>query len=56
MVITRRTLINPFWLAGTLSMFTLHLRIPHRNLKRATGTSVDPTADSKRHALLSAHV
>jgi len=37
-------------------MFTLHLRIRHRNLTRATGTFVDPTADSKRHALLSAHV
>jgi len=31
-------------------------RIRHLNLTRATGTSVDPTADSKRHALLSAHV
>ena len=30
--------------------------IRHLNLTRATGTSVDPTADSKRHALLSAHV
>ena len=31
-------------------------RIRHLNLTRATGTSVNPTADSKRHALLSAHV
>ena len=56
MVITRRTLTNLFWPAGTLSMSTLHLRIRHLNLTRTTGTSVDPTADSKRHALLSAHV
>ena len=31
-------------------------RIRHLNLTRATCTSVDPTADSKSHALLSAHV
>jgi len=55
MVITRPTLTNPFWPAATLSMFTLHLhiRVLHRNLTRATGTSVDPTANSKRHVLLS---
>ena len=41
---------------GTLSMFTLHLRIRHRNLTRATGTSVDPTADNKRQALISERV
>jgi len=56
MVITGPTLTNPFWPADTLSMFTLHLRIRHRNLTRATGTPFDPTADSKRHALLSARV
>jgi hypothetical protein len=56
MVITRTTLTNPFWPAAILSIFTLHLRIRHRELTRATGTSVDPTVNSKRHALLSAHV
>jgi len=56
MVITRPTLTNPFWPVATLSMFTLHLHIRHRNLTGATGTSVDLTADSKRHALLSARV
>ena len=43
MVIIRPTLTNPFWPAATLSMFTLHLHIRHRNLTRVTGTSVDPT-------------
>ena len=56
MVITRLTLTNPFWPVATLSMFTLQLRIHHRNLTRATSTPIDPTADSKRHALLSARV
>jgi len=56
MVITRQTLANSFWPTVTLSMFAIHLRIRHRNLTRATSIPVDPTANRKRHALLSACV
>ena len=53
---TLKTTIDQFVLACTLSMFAIHLRIRHRNLTRATSNPVDPTANSKRHFLLSARV
>jgi len=51
-----KTYIDQFVLTCTLSMFAIHLRIRHRNLTRATSNPVDPTANSKRHFLLSARV
>ena len=56
MVITRPTLTNPFWPAATLSMFTLQPRVGRRNANTCHRHPLDPTADRKRHTLLSARV